>query len=142
MHGWRFGRNVVFCSYAQQCIDKIRAEYNSHLKDKEMMVRQRATALYLIDKLALRVGNEKDTEEEADTVGCCSLRVEHVEVRTPATLGGGGFGYQPLCCFVADTVVLMVQPFTSVRICQRTAPLHLRVACIHRWHHGEITSWL
>lgn len=32
---------------------------------------------YLIDKLALRVGNEKG-EDEADTVGCCSLRVEHV----------------------------------------------------------------
>jgi DNA topoisomerase-1 len=31
----------------------------------------------LIDKLALRVGNEKG-EDEADTVGCCSLRVEHI----------------------------------------------------------------
>lgn len=34
-------------------------------------------ACYLIDKLALRVGNEKG-EDEADTVGCCSLRVEHI----------------------------------------------------------------
>ncbi len=33
---------------------------------------------YLIDKLALRAGGEKDTDEEADTVGCCNLRVEHV----------------------------------------------------------------
>ena len=32
---------------------------------------------YLIDKLALRVGNEKG-EDEADTVGCCSLRCEHI----------------------------------------------------------------
>jgi DNA topoisomerase-1 len=31
----------------------------------------------LIDRLALRVGNEKG-EDEADTVGCCSLRVEHL----------------------------------------------------------------
>ena len=38
----------------------------------------RATALYFIDKLALRAGNEKDTDEAADTVGCCSLRVEHI----------------------------------------------------------------
>ena len=36
--------------------------------------------MYLIDKLALRVGNEKNTDEEADTVGCCSLRVEHVKL--------------------------------------------------------------
>jgi DNA topoisomerase-1 len=29
--------------------------------------------------LALRAGNEKD-DDEADTVGCCSLRVEHVKL--------------------------------------------------------------
>ena len=33
--------------------------------------------MYFIDKLALRAGNEKG-EDEADTVGCCSLRIEHV----------------------------------------------------------------
>ena len=27
--------------------------------------------------------NEKDTEEEADTVGCCSLRVEHLAFDEP-----------------------------------------------------------
>ena len=42
-----------------------------------MRVRQRAVALYFIDKLALRAGNEKD-DDQADTVGCCSLRVEHI----------------------------------------------------------------
>ena len=36
-------------------------------------------ARYFIDKLALRAGNEKD-EDEADTVGCCSLRVEHIKL--------------------------------------------------------------
>jgi len=50
--------------------------------------RQLAVATYLIDKLALRVGNEKG-EDEADTVGkliliyiigCCSLRVEHISL--------------------------------------------------------------
>lgn len=43
------------------------------------------TATYLIDKLALRVGNEKD-EDEADTVGCCSLRVEHIELKEDDTV--------------------------------------------------------
>ncbi|RIB17480.1 DNA breaking-rejoining enzyme [Gigaspora rosea] len=33
--------------------------------------------MYLIDLLALRAGNEKDTNKEADTVGCCSLHFEH-----------------------------------------------------------------
>lgn len=35
--------------------------------------------MYFIDKLALRVGNEKGSDE-ADTVGCCSLRVEHIQL--------------------------------------------------------------
>jgi len=37
-------------------------------------------------QLALRAGNEKDTDEEADTVGCCSLRVEHITLREPNTV--------------------------------------------------------
>lgn len=40
----------------------------------------------MIDKLALRVGNEK-SEEEADTVGCCSLRVEHIQVLEDNQIG-------------------------------------------------------
>ena len=40
---------------------------------------------YLIDKLALRVGNEKG-EDEADTVGCCSLRVEHIKFEKKNTI--------------------------------------------------------
>ncbi len=36
--------------------------------------RQMAVALYFLDKLALRAGHEKD-EDEADTVGCCTLKV-------------------------------------------------------------------
>lgn len=42
----------------------------------------RATAMYFIDKLALRAGNEKG-EDEADTVGCCSLRCQHVTLEAP-----------------------------------------------------------
>jgi len=58
-------------------IGKIRSDYVNDFKAKEMRLRQRAVALYFIDKLALRAGNEKD-EDQADTVGCCSLRVEHL----------------------------------------------------------------
>merc|ERR1719295_246336 len=60
-------------------IDQIREDYMQDLKSKEMRVRQRAVALYFIDRLALRAGNEKD-EDQADTVGCCSLRVEHIDL--------------------------------------------------------------
>ena len=39
--------------------------------------KQLATALYLIDSLALRIGNEKK-EEEADTVGVTTLKIKNV----------------------------------------------------------------
>ncbi len=45
----------------------------------EMKTRQIATVCYLIDRLAMRVGDEKD-EDEADTVGASTLRVEHVKI--------------------------------------------------------------
>ena len=58
-------------------IDKIRRDYEENLVRKDRATRQIATAMWIIDKLALRVGGEKG-EDEADTVGCCSLRVEHL----------------------------------------------------------------
>nr|XP_040018506.1 DNA topoisomerase I, mitochondrial isoform X1 [Gasterosteus aculeatus aculeatus] len=60
------------------CVDDIRNQYLQDLKSEDMVTRQRAVALYFIDKLALRAENEKEEGETADTVGCCSLRVEHV----------------------------------------------------------------
>jgi len=47
-----------------------------------MADRQRATAMYFIDRLALRAGNEKG-DDEADTYGCCSLQYEHVTLEPP-----------------------------------------------------------
>lgn len=61
-------------------IDNIREDYQQKILSDSMKQRQLGTAAYLIDKLALRVGNEKD-DDEADTVGCCSLRVEHIELK-------------------------------------------------------------
>ncbi|KAF9897751.1 DNA topoisomerase 1, partial [Lobosporangium transversale] len=69
----------------KKCVADIRKAYMTDLKDKKMFIRQRATAMYLIDRLALRAGNEKG-EDEADTVGCCSLRYEHVTLEKPNLL--------------------------------------------------------
>ena len=65
-------------------IGSIRAKNAEELRSKEMAVRQRATALWLIDHLAIRAGNEKG-DDEADTVGCCSLRLEHVSLNPSAS---------------------------------------------------------
>lgn len=58
-------------------INKIRNDNNENLLSSSIKTKQLATALYLIDNFALRVGNEK-SEDEADTVGVTSLRCEHV----------------------------------------------------------------
>lgn len=61
------------------CIGKIRADYtNKILHSKDIAEKQLGTAMWVIDVLALRVGGEKG-EDEADTVGCCSLRLEHLK---------------------------------------------------------------
>lgn len=57
-------------------IRKTNAEVLIHEKKK---YRQLATALYLIDKLALRVGNEKG-KDKADTVGVSTLKVKNVKL--------------------------------------------------------------
>merc|ERR1712227_631607 len=47
--------------------------------NNDIKIKQLATALFFIENLALRVGNEKGSDE-ADTVGVSSLRVEHIEL--------------------------------------------------------------
>ncbi|KAG7800816.1 hypothetical protein KL929_000355 [Ogataea haglerorum] len=69
----------------KNCIAAIRKDYRAKLKSELMMDRQLATATYLIDVFALRAGGEK-SEDEADTVGCCSLRYEHIFLKPPNTV--------------------------------------------------------
>jgi len=61
-------------------IEKIRKTYTDNMKSKDAKTRQIATAVYFIDIFALRVGNEKG-EDEADTVGTVSLRIEHIKLK-------------------------------------------------------------
>lgn len=63
-------------------IENIRKDYRGKLKSKLMVDRQIAVATYLIDVFALRAGGEKG-DDEADTVGCCSLRFEHIFLKPP-----------------------------------------------------------
>eukprot|EP00192_Tetraselmis_astigmatica_P007703 CAMPEP_0117652114 /NCGR_PEP_ID=MMETSP0804-20121206/2455_1 /TAXON_ID=1074897 /ORGANISM="Tetraselmis astigmatica, Strain CCMP880" /LENGTH=709 /DNA_ID=CAMNT_0005458141 /DNA_START=460 /DNA_END=2586 /DNA_ORIENTATION=- len=60
-------------------IAAIRKQYTALAKQASYKEAQMGTAMYFIDKLALRAGHEKD-EDEADTVGCCNLKVENVEL--------------------------------------------------------------
>ncbi|KAF2099554.1 DNA topoisomerase 1 [Rhizodiscina lignyota] len=94
-------------------IDRIRKDYNRELQSKVMADRQRATAVYLIDKFALRAGNEKG-EDEADTVGCCSLKYEHVTLRPPNTVIFDFLGKDSIRFY--DEVEVDTQVFKNLKI--------------------------
>jgi DNA topoisomerase-1 len=61
-------------------LEPVRAHIQAGLTDPDPRRRMVATAVYLIDNLGMRVGDEKDPDE-ADTVGATTLRPEHVKLR-------------------------------------------------------------
>ncbi|KAL3419008.1 eukaryotic DNA topoisomerase I [Phlyctema vagabunda] len=99
-------------------IDRIRKEYTQDLKAELMADRQRATAVYLIDKFALRAGNEKDAENEAETVGCCSLKFEHVTLKPPNTVIFDFLGKDSIRFY--DEVTVDAQVFKNLKIFKKS----------------------
>ena len=62
----------------EKYIIKIENEIIKRMSSKDINHKKIATVCYLIFKLAMRVGDEKDPDE-ADTVGASTLRVEHIK---------------------------------------------------------------
>ena len=86
------------------------------MKSEKMADRQRATAVYLIDQFALRAGNEKG-DDEADTVGCCSLKFEHVTLRPPNTVIFDFLGKDSIRFY--DEVEVDIQVFRNLKLFKR-----------------------
>jgi DNA topoisomerase-1 len=59
-------------------IKKVKKHIKENLVHEDVKRRKTATVCYLIDELKFRVGDEKDEDEEADTVGASTLRAEHI----------------------------------------------------------------
>lgn len=66
-------------------LDSIRSTYEKDLSSPLLSTQQCATVVWMIDRLALRVGYEK-TDEQSDAVGCCFLRVEHLRLKPQSTV--------------------------------------------------------
>ena len=60
-------------------LEKIRKAILEGIKSPDKRTRKVAAACYIIDKINMRVGDEKD-EDEADTVGATTLRPEHIKI--------------------------------------------------------------
>ncbi|KAJ9307352.1 hypothetical protein DTO217A2_3231 [Paecilomyces variotii] len=94
-------------------IDRIRKDYQKNLKHELMAERQKATAVYLIDQFALRAGNEKG-EDEAETVGCCSLKYENVTLKPPNKVVFDFLGKDSIRFY--DEVEVDAQVFKNLKI--------------------------
>ena len=69
----------------RQRLPKVKKHIQKNLEAEELKRRKIATVCYLIDKLKIRVGDEKDPDE-ADTVGASTLRKEHIEINGDGTV--------------------------------------------------------
>ncbi|KAL4866814.1 hypothetical protein BDV12DRAFT_129729 [Aspergillus spectabilis] len=94
-------------------IARIRKDYQKNLKHELMVERQKATAVYLIDQFALRAGNEKG-EDEAETVGCCSLKYENVTLKPPNKVVFDFLGKDSIRFY--DEVEVDAQVFKNLKI--------------------------
>ncbi|KAF7628202.1 topoisomerase I [Aspergillus flavus] len=98
-------------------IDKIRKDYKKNMKNELMVERQKATAVYLIDQFALRAGNEKG-EDEAETVGCCSLKYENVTLKPPNKVVFDFLGKDSIRFY--DEVEVDAQVFKNLKIFKKS----------------------
>lgn len=94
-------------------IVRIRKDYQKNLKHELMVERQKATAVYLIDQFALRAGNEKG-EDEAETVGCCSLKFENITLKPPNKVVFDFLGKDSIRFY--DEVEVDTQAFKNLKI--------------------------
>jgi DNA topoisomerase-1 len=60
-------------------IKKVRKQYTKDLSSSKTEVRQLATAVYLLDVLAIRPGTEKDEAKEAGTLGLTTLKCGNIK---------------------------------------------------------------
>jgi DNA topoisomerase I len=105
---------------------KVRSYILKSMRSKDAKIRKVATACFLIERLAMRVGDEKD-EDEADTVGASTLRVEHLIFPRPNAVDFDFFGKD----YVRWQKTLELDPSESVAIenlrefCNGKDPEHL-----------------
>ena len=72
-------RHIDNAANLAEALSVVRQHVREGMRSTDVDRRKVATVAYLIDRLAMRVGDEKD-EDEADTLGASSLRVEHVRL--------------------------------------------------------------
>ena len=65
---------------------RVKRHIDENLDHENLLRRKTATVTFLIDHCKFRVGDEKDNEEEAETIGASTLRPEHLSYNGDGTV--------------------------------------------------------
>jgi DNA topoisomerase-1 len=67
-------------------LGRVKRHINKNLDHEDPIRKKTATVTFLIDHCKFRVGDEKDDEEEAETIGASTLRPEHLNFNGDGTV--------------------------------------------------------
>jgi DNA topoisomerase-1 len=98
-------------------LPRIKNHIEENLASDDERRRKTATVIFLIDHCKFRVGDEKDEEEEADTVGASSLRPEHISFNGDGRVTFDFLGKDSvrhnLCIEVPEQIIKNLKEFGS-----------------------------
>ncbi len=99
-----------------QKLQQVKKHILTNLESKDLKRRKTATVCFLIDKLKIRVGDEKDPDE-ADTVGASTLRKEHIQINGDNTVSFNFLGKDSVphifTTKLPDLVIKNLEEFSS-----------------------------
>lgn len=108
----KFDKAVEF----RQKLPRVKKHILKNLESEDLKRRKIATVCFLIDKLKIRVGDEKDPDE-ADTVGASTLRKEHIQINGNSTVSFNFLGKDSVphifTTKLPDLVIKNLEEFSS-----------------------------
>ena len=97
-------------------LPRVKRHILKNLESDDLKRRKTATICFLIDKLKIRVGDEKDPDE-ADTVGASTLRKEHIKINGDGTVSFNFLGKDSVphifTTKLPDKVIKNLEEFSS-----------------------------
>ena len=98
-------------------LNKVKRHIDENLEHEDPLRKKTATVTYLIDHCKFRVGDEKDDEEEAETIGASTLRPEHLRFNGDGTVKFDFLGKDSvrhiLCVQMPDPVIENLKEFSA-----------------------------
>jgi DNA topoisomerase-1 len=97
-------------------IRRVKRHIDENLEHEDPLRKKTATVTFLIDHCKFRVGDEKDEEEEAETIGASTLRPEHLSFNGDGTVTFDFLGKDSvrhyLCVEVPNQVIYNLKEFS------------------------------